>query len=277
MNLHEMSAEARGAFYDLSVSDHAQRNRCLAEMIIALQKHRENIYSENEADLRQAADEGLASPLVHRLRFQKEKMDQVCEGLRSLQQLPDPLNRTTLANEITGGLRLYRVTCPIGVVGIIFESRPDALVQIASLAIKSGNAVLLKGGREALRTNRALCNCVQEALAAAGLPSLAAQMLETREDVAAMLKEDQLIDLIIPRGSNAFVRYIMDNSRIPVLGHAEGLCHVYLDAEANPAMAVKVAVDSKVQNVSVCNAMETLLVHEALAPSVLPPLAAALN
>ena len=180
-------------------------------------------------------------------------------------------------HEITEGLKLYRVTCPIGVIGIIFESRPDALIQISSLAIKSGNAALLKGGREALRTNQELIRCVRGALRRAGLPEDAAQLLETREDVASMLKEDDKIDLIIPRGSNAFVRYIMDNSRIPVLGHADGICHVYVDAAADPATALKVALDSKVQNLAVCNAEETLLVHEKIAASFLPEFAGLLE
>ena len=178
--------------------------------------------------------------------------------------------------EITEGLSLYRVICPIGVIGVIFESRPDALIQIASLCIKSGNAVLLKGGREAIRTNQILCSCVQDALRKAGLSPDAAQLLETREDVASMLKEDRLIDLIIPRGSRQFVQYIMDNSRIPVLGHSDGICHVYIDEFADTDLAVRVAADSKTQNVSVCNAAETILVHEKIAPFVLPPLADAL-
>jgi glutamate-5-semialdehyde dehydrogenase len=167
-------------------------------------------------------------------------------------------------------LNLYRVSCPIGVIGVIFESRPDALIQISSLCIKSGNAVLLKGGREALKTNQVLCSLVRKALADSSLPADAAQLLETREDVAQMLKEDTLIDLIIPRGSNSFVRYIMDNSRIPVLGHSDGICHVYIDKSADLQTALKVAADSKVQNVSVCNAAETLLVHHDIAPLFLP-------
>lgn len=162
-------------------------------------------------------------------------------------------------------------------IGVIFESRPDALVQIASLCLKSGNAALLKGGREALGTNRALHASLTRALEKAGLPQGSLVLLETREDVGAMLKEDALIDLIIPRGSNAFVRWIMDNSRIPVLGHADGICHVYVDKDADLDMALRVAVDSKTQNVSVCNAMETLLVHRDVAEAFLPPLAQAMG
>ena len=200
----------------------------------------------------------------------KEKLAQTVRGLHALAKLPDPLNRTLYANEIAESLKLYRVSCPIGVVGVIFESRPDALIQISSLCIKSGNTVLLKGGREALRTNQVLCGLVRQALDEVSLPADGAQLLETREDVAGMLKEDTLIDLIIPRGSNSFVRYIMDNSRIPVLGHSDGICHVYIDRDADLKKALDIALDSKTQNVSVCNAMETLLVHREIAPRFLP-------
>ena len=276
-DLHELAGNARNAFYELSVSPLEQRNQALSALADRLRAHQEEIFSANEEDLRQAEGESLAAPLLHRLRFGKEKLEQVTAGLVSLRELPDPLRQTTLSTEITPGLSLYRVSCPIGVVGVIFESRPDALIQIASLCVKSGNSVLLKGGREALRTNRMLALCVREALADCGFPADGAILLETREDVAEMLKEDALIDLIIPRGSNAFVRYIMDNSRIPVLGHSDGICHVYLDEDAKAEIAIPVAVDSKTQNLAVCNAMETLLVHEKALSRLLPPLAEALR
>jgi glutamate-5-semialdehyde dehydrogenase len=162
------------------------------------------------------------------------------------------------------------------VIGVIFESRPDALVQISTLCLKSGNAVLLKGGSEATRTNRGLAEVIHEASVAVGIPTGWLQLLETRADVTAMLKLDDALDLIIPRGSNAFVRYIMENTRIPVLGHADGICHVYLHAEADPQMAIRIAVDSKCQYVAVCNAAETLLVDDAIADDILPVLQQAL-
>ena len=276
-DLHDLSLRARNAFYDLSVAPAEVRNSALLASAAALRSRSEAIFAANAQDVKAAEEENLAAPLLQRLKFGPEKLDQVVRGLEALAKLPDPIGATTLATEITEGLNLYRVTCPIGVIGVIFESRPDALVQIGSLAIKSGNAVLLKGGREALLTNRELASALREALASVSLPEDCVQLLETREDVASMLKEDRLIDLIIPRGSNAFVRYIMDNSRIPVLGHADGLCHVYIDRAADPDMAVRIAVDSKTQNVSVCNAMETLLVHQDIAPSLLPRLADALR
>ena len=272
-DLHDMSCKARQAFYELSVSSDTIRNSVLARMSELLKANREIVFKANREDLALAEKEGLPAPLLHRLVFGEEKLDSVCSGLRSLQSLPDPIGKTTLATEISEGLTLYRVVCPIGVIGVIFESRPDALIQIASLCIKSGNAVLLKGGREAQRTNQELSEIVRKSLSASGLSENAAQLLETREDVAAMLKEDELIDLIIPRGSNAFVRHIMDNSRIPVLGHSDGICHVYVDKDADPDIAVRIVTDSKTQNVSVCNAAETLLVHSDIAAGLLPAIA----
>ena len=276
-DLHMMAQLARAAAWELAASGLEARNRALMEMARELEARREDIFAANEADLADARSSQLAAPLLGRLKFGEEKLRQVLDGLRSLTSLPDPIGRTTLSRELTEGLKLYRVTCPIGVIGVIFESRPDALVQIASLALKSGNAVLLKGGREALRTNQALCEALRAAAVRAGLPADFAQLLESREDVTAMLREDTLIDLIIPRGSNAFVRYIMDNSRIPVLGHADGVCHVYVDSAASLPMAVNVAVDSKAQNVAVCNAMETLLVHRGVAADFLPMLLPAMQ
>ena len=276
-DLHEMAAASRQAAWTLAASSLDDRNAALLAMAEALNKRKEAIFAANAADRADAQRDGLAAPLLKRLTFDEEKLASVVEGLRALSALPDPIGQTTIARELTEGLRLYRITCPIGVIGVIFESRPDALVQIASLALKSGNAVLLKGGHEAMRTNAALCETLREAAASAGLPANFAQLLESREDVAAMLKEDTLIDLIIPRGSNEFVRYIMDNSRIPVLGHADGVCHVYVDRAANVDMAVKIAVDSKAQNVAVCNAAETLLVHRDIAAAFLPPLCAAMK
>ena len=276
-DLHALAREARAAAWELAACPLEKRNAALNAMAETLLEDRAEIFQANQEDLRRAQEEGLAAPLVKRLGFGEEKLNAVVEGLRALCALPDPIGRTTLSRELTPGLNLYRVTCPIGVIGVIFESRPDALVQIASLCLKSGNAALLKGGREALGTNRALHASLTRALEKAGLPQGSLILLETREDVGAMLKEDALIDLIIPRGSNAFVRWIMDNSRIPVLGHADGICHVYVDKDADLDMALRVAVDSKTQNVSVCNAMETLLVHRDVAEAFLPPLAQAMG
>ena len=270
MDLHLMSLNARAAFRKVYVTSAEMRNHALLLMADRMLAHRKEIFDANAIDLENAQKENLAKPLLHRLKFGEEKLTQTTAGLRELASLEDPLGKTTLSREIADGMELYRVTCPIGVIGVIFESRPDALVQIASLALKSGNTVLLKGGREALQTNKVLCDILREAAEEAGIPADFAQLLETRDDVNAMLHEDETIDLIIPRGSKAFVRYIMDNSRIPVLGHSDGLCHVYIDENADLDKALKVALDSKTQNVSVCNAMETLLVHRSVADRFLP-------
>lgn len=276
-DLHEMAAKSREAAWTLAASALKTRNAALLRMAEVLENHQADIFAANAADIHQAEADGLAAPLLGRLKFREEKLRAVTDGLRALADLPDPIGTTTMTHEITPGLKMYRVTCPIGVIGVIFESRPDALVQIASLALKSGNAVLLKGGREAERTNAALCGALREAAADVGLPADFAQLLHSREDVAAMLKEDALIDLIIPRGSKEFVRYIMDNGRIPVLGHSDGICHVYVDKSADVEMAVKIAVDSKAQNVAVCNACETLLVHRDIAADFLPKLLPAMQ
>ena len=269
-DLHDIASRARNSFYRISVSSSEQRNEVLHLLARLLDENRDRIFDANRNDIAEAEKSSLAAPLLHRLTFGEEKLTQMIRGLQALADLPDPINRTLVSTEIADALKLYRVSCPIGVIGVIFESRPDALIQISSLCIKSGNAVLLKGGHEALFTNQVLCDLVRKALENASLPADTAQLLETREDVAQMLKEDTLIDLIIPRGSNNFVRYIMDNSRIPVLGHSDGICHVYVDQYADLETALKVSVDSKIQNVSVCNAMETLLVHRDVAARFLP-------
>lgn len=276
MDVRESASAARQAAYRLSALPVEERNRALEAIGEALESRAGEIFRENEKDLEQAQRENLAFPLLKRLKFDRRKLDDVKAGLRSLAALPDPLGRVTLARELAEGLELYRVSCPIGVIGVIFESRPDALVQIASLCVKSGNACLLKGGREALGTNRALMAAMLEG-AVGILPEGWASLLETRDDVNEMLSQDDSIDLIIPRGSNAFVRYIMDHTRIPVMGHAEGLCHAYVDKAADVDMAVKVVVDAKTQALAVCNAIETLLVHRDIAAAFLPACARALR
>ena len=269
--------EAKRASIPLAALPTEARNRALAAVAAGLDSRRTEILAANAEDLRRSASENLAAPLLKRLKFDDGKLDDAIRGIRSVIGLPDPVGRRLSATELAPGLDLYRVTCPIGVIGVIFESRPDALVQISTLCLKSGNAVLLKGGSEAACTNRILADAIHGAAVSAGAPAGWLQLMETRLDVAEMLRLDEYIDLVIPRGSNAFVRYIMDNSRIPVLGHADGICHVYVDEEADLAMSLDVCIDSKCQYVAVCNAAETLLVHAAVAADLLPPLAARLG
>lgn len=256
----ETARAARQASFALAASPAQVRNGALLAVADALEAHRGEIFAANRLDLFDAAE--LAAPVKKRLRFDEAKLTDVLSGLRALAAMEDPIGHEQLRTELADGLVLSRVSCPIGVVGVIFESRPDALVQIAGLCMKSGNAVLLKGGREALHTNAALYAVLKAASEAAGLPAGWAGLLTTREDVGEMLRLDEEIDLIIPRGSNAFVRYIMDNTRIPVLGHSDGVCHLYLHEDADPDMAARVVVDAKTQYPAACNAVETLLVHE---------------
>lgn len=277
MTIEKTARQARRASTQLAAATARQKNAALTAVRQALQAHSEAIIQANLADLEQAERENLSKPLLKRLKFDRAKIDEACAGLDSLIALEDPVGKTLAATELDAGLELYKVTCPIGVIGVIFESRPDALVQISSLCLKSGNAVLLKGGSEAVRTNRILAETIAQAAISAGLPEGWLGLLETRADVAAMLALDADIDLLIPRGSNEFVRHIMDNTRIPVMGHADGICHVYVDAAADIGMAVKLAVDSKCQYVAVCNAAETLLVHQDIATAFLPELKAALD
>ena len=277
MMIDQTARRARQASIPLAAASARQKNEALASVRAALLAHAGAIIEANRADLAQAERDNLAKPLLKRLKFDKNKIDEACAGLDSLMTLDDPVGKTLTATELDAGLELYKVTCPIGVIGVIFESRPDALVQISSLCLKSGNAVLLKGGSEAARTNRILAETIGQAAVSAGIPDGWLGLLETRADVAQMLKLDKDIDLVIPRGSNEFVRHIMDNTRIPVMGHADGICHVYVDTAADIEMAVSLTVDSKCQYVAVCNAAETLLVHQAIAPTFLPKLKAAMD
>jgi len=281
MNIAQTAAAAKSASIRLAAAKTDVKNSALAQIAKALKQHSEKIVSANKEDLTAAEKNNLAAPLLKRLKFDEGKITDVCAGIENLIKLDDPVGKTFTATELDEGLELYKVSCPIGVIGVVFESRPDALVQISTLCLKSGNAVLLKGGSEAARTNRILTDVISEASVRAvrepPLPEGWIQLLETRQDVAGMLKMDEYIDLVIPRGSNEFVRYIMNNTNIPVLGHAEGICHVYIDADADLDTAVNITVDSKCQYVAVCNAAETMLVHKEIAEAFLPKVKAALE
>lgn len=277
MSIAEIAAVAKSVSILLGVVTTERKNAALAEVAAALKAKSEQIVLGNKADLTAAEKGKLAGPLLMRLKFDQGKIADVCAGIESLINLEDPVGITLSATELDRGLELHKVSCPIGVIGVVFESRPDALVQISTLCLKSGNAVLLKGGSEAASTNRILTEVIAEATEKAGMPKGWIQLLETRQDVAEMLAQDELIDLVIPRGSNQFVRYIMDNTNIPVLGHAEGICHVYIDGDADLDMAVNITVDSKCQYVAACNAVETLLVDSRIAKTFLPKVKAALD
>jgi glutamate-5-semialdehyde dehydrogenase len=238
-------------------------------MADALQADGEAILAANRSDLEAASAEGLAPALVARLKLDRAKLEAAIAGVRQVAALPDPIGRRQLHTELDQGLVLERLTVPLGVVGVIFEARPDAVMQIAALAIRSGNGALLKGGREASHSCAAIHRALQAGLSASGIDPAALELLTSRAESLALLKLDGLVDLIIPRGSNALVRFIQDHTRIPVLGHADGICHLYVDAAVDLEQALRVAIDSKTQYPAACNAIETLLVHRAIAPAFL--------
>jgi glutamate-5-semialdehyde dehydrogenase len=273
---------AREAALSLAPMGADERNRALEAMAVAIESDADAILAANAADTEAAEKEvaagEMSQPILERLVLTEAKIADMVRGVRAVAALPDPLGRVSYAVLMDEGLRLRRVACPLGVIAAIFESRPDALVQIASLCVKSGNAAVLKGGREALGTNRALADTLRRALAGSGgVPADAVQLVEAREDIHALLSREDSIDLIIPRGGNEFVSYIKEHSHIPVLGHAAGICHIYVDKAASLDMAVNLTVDSKTQYVAVCNAVETLLVHRAAAREFLPRAAEALR
>jgi glutamate-5-semialdehyde dehydrogenase len=248
--------------YRMANTPEALRNQALASIATSLSQNKALIFAANAKDLERASRENLPGPIVARLKFNEAKLDDTLSGIRDLIGLSDPLFRTLLKRELDEGLLLEKVTCPIGVIGVIFESRPDALIQISTLCIKSGNCAILKGGSEASETNRVLFEIIFEAGKQAGLPGGFVTLVESRGEIQEMLKCHESIDLIIPRGSNEFVQYIMANSKIPVMGHADGICHIYVDQAADVEKAAAIIVDSKTQYVAACNSVETVLIHK---------------
>lgn len=254
----------------LAQSSADERNAALLSIAHALEKNRERIKEANEKDIEAAVEKGEKDALVARLKYTDAKIDQSIKGLEEVRSLPDPVFRVREKREIDTSFILEKVQVPLGVIGMVFEARPDALIQIASLALKSGNGLILKGGREATETNRILTSVIKEATAEFSFSSGWIEALETREDVARLLKADEWVDLIIPRGSNSFVKYVMENTHIPVLGHSDGLCITYVEKSAYVEPAVKILVDAKTNYAAACNATETILLDEEIAPSLLP-------
>ena len=271
--VEELAKQAQSAALQLARVASEVKNRALQEMAKALQDNVSDILAANQKDLEFAEKENIPGPLVARLALDEQKVLDMAKGILSVAGLPDPVGQKQGTMELDDGLVLSRVSCPIGVIGAIFESRPDAVPQISSLCLKSGNAVILKGGVEAQNSNRVIVKLLREALdKVSEIPPASIQLIETRAEVVEMLKQDATINLVVPRGSNAFVKFVQDNTRIPVLGHSEGLCHVYIDEDADTKKAVAIALDSKLQYPAACNAMETLLVHSGIAPKILPDL-----
>jgi glutamate-5-semialdehyde dehydrogenase len=252
------------------------RNQALEAIALALENHKAEILAANQVDVNQAESANLAKALIGRLKLDGSKFDGMVAGVRDVRRLADPLGSRQIYRELDRGLVLERLTCPLGVVGIIFEARPDAVSQIVSLAIKSGNGLLLKGGSEAIRSCEAIVQAISEGLTKTEISTDVVQLLTTRAEITEILDMDREIDLIIPRGSNDLVRYIQANTRIPVLGHADGICHLYVERTANLDRAIAITVDAKTQYPSACNAIETLLVDRAIASKFLPLVAKAM-
>lgn len=276
-SMEQAARSAREAGRRLRTMPASLRDAALRAIARRIGDHRAEIRAANDRDLRRARAGGIPQPLIQRLGLSNAKMAAIDASLQEVAAAPDPLRQVQVARQLDEGLTLTRMTVPIGVLGVIFESRPDALVQIASLCIKSGNAAILKGGSEAAESNRALFDCMAAALAATDPRFAGALHLATgRDQIDDLLRMDDLVDLIIPRGSPELVRSIQDRTRIAVLGHADGICHVYVDAAADLEQAVAIVVDAKTEYPAVCNAVETVLVHAAVAGRLLPRLRAAL-
>jgi glutamate-5-semialdehyde dehydrogenase len=274
--LTKMARATRSGAQRLAVLGERERNQALEAMAQSLEAHAREILAANEADCQAAAAEGIPQAIYARLQLGESKLAAAIAGVRDVAKLRDPIGTVQIHRQLDEGLILKRVTCPLGVLGIIFEARPEALIQITSLAIKSGNGVILKGGKEATCSCQTLTDVICSALASTQVDPDAVQLLTTRAEIRALLELDEYVDLIIPRGSNSFVRYVQENTRIPVLGHADGICHLYIDKEANLEQAISITIDAKTQYPAACNAIETLLVHHRIAPDFLPQLVEAM-
>lgn len=267
MDFIQIAKNAKDASLKIADLPTEIKNKALVKIADKIESAKDEIFDANKIDLENAqklVDEGkLSKSTFNRLVFSENKMRDMVAGIRDVANLDDPINKKLLVRELDSDLTLYKVSCPIGVLGIIFEARPDVIAQISSLAIKSANAVILKGGKESINTNKKILEVINSALSEVEeFPQNVVQQIFTHEEVAEMLKCDKYVNLIIPRGSNKLVRFIKDNTRIPVLGHADGICHIFVDKSADLEMAIKVVTDAKTQYPSACNAVETLLIHE---------------
>ena len=263
--LVKVAESAKEASISLGQSTNKQRCEALTEMANALNDNADEILKANVQDLERSEKEGLNKSLLSRLQLTKTKLKGCIDGVLKVSNLADPIGKRQLHRELDENLILERVTVPLGVLGVIFESRPDALIQIASLAVRSGNGALLKGGSEAKATNQAIMDSLDKGLSKSNVGSGALSLLTTRQESLGLLRLDRFVNLIIPRGSNELVQFIQENTRIPVLGHADGICHLYVDNSIDIAKAISIALDSKIQYPAACNAIETLLIHEDVA------------
>ena len=277
MNIKEEAKAVKLASPKMAGTSEEARNKALLEVVKQLKARQQEIFEANAMDLKQAEIDKVAAPIIKRLKFDETKLRDVIAGIEDLVKLEDPLFKQDMHRQLDEGLTLYRETCPIGVIGVIFEARPDALIQISSLCIKSGNCVILKGGSETMNSNRVLFNIIYEAVIKSGMPENCMLQLEARSEITDLLTCNESVDLLIPRGSNAFVQYIMNNTKIPVMGHADGICHIYVDKEADFKKAIPIIIDAKTQYVSACNSVETLLIHKDIVDEFVPKLYEALK
>lgn len=275
--IEAIAQQTRQAASKLAVLSSEAKNQTIEAIAQALELAKDDILQANLTDCHAATAAGIAKPLYKRLQLDEHKLRDAIAGVRDVGKLEDPIGKVQIHREIDTGLILKRITCPLGVLGIIFEARPEAAIQIVSLAIKSGNGVILKGGKEAIHSCTAIVKAIKQGLSHTAVNPDAVQLLTTREEILELLQLDKYVDLIIPRGSNAFVKFVQDNTRIPVLGHADGICHLYVDQAADIAKAISITVDSKIQYPAACNAIETLLVHSSIAAEFLPQVATALQ
>ncbi|RLB08723.1 MAG: glutamate-5-semialdehyde dehydrogenase [Deltaproteobacteria bacterium] len=275
----EMGQKGKNAAKLMANAGTDKKNEALRIMADLLQEKRKHIQSENAKDVTAAKESGMSKAKVDRLTLTDKVIDEMAAGLREVSQLPDPVGEVTKMWTRPNGLRVGKMRIPLGVIGIIYESRPNVTVDAAGLCIKAGNSVILRGGSEAINSNRCLSEILQEALSRVGLPGDAVQVVPTtdREAVLELLKLEDYIDLIIPRGGEGLIRFVVEHARMPVLKHYKGVCHIYIDEVAEYDMAEKICLNAKVQRPGVCNAMETLLIHKKAAPEMLPKLAKSLR
>ena len=276
-NLIAVAKKTRLAALKLAVLSTDAKNQAIQAIAQALEAAKDEILQANVADCEKATTEGIAKPLYKRLQLDEHKLRDTITGVRDVGKLADPVGAIQIHRELDKGLILKRVTCPLGVLGVIFEARPEAAIQIVTLAIKSGNGIILKGGKEATRSCEAIVKAIKQGLSQTAVNPDVVQLLTTREEILELLKLDKYVDLIIPRGSNSFVRFVQENTRIPVLGHADGICHLYVDKAADIEKAIAITVDAKTGYPAACNAIETLLVHTSIAQEFLPKIAETLQ
>lgn len=267
MNFEKIAKDAKEASLKIADLSTELKNQALLKIADAIEADKEKVFEANKEDLKSAEElvknGEITKSTFNRLKLDENKMRDMLQGIRDIASLQDPIGKKLLVRELDTDLTLYKISCPIGVLGIIFEARPDVIAQISSLAIKSANAVILKGGKESINTNKTILSIINNALdKVEGFPKNVIQQVFSRDDVAEMLKCDKYINLIIPRGGNSLVKFIKENTKIPVLGHADGICHIFVDETADIDMAIKIVTDAKTQYPSACNAVETLLIHE---------------